>query len=63
MVIMPVIHIMPKQTDTGGHCVIINMSTKSIFLSKHFLAQTYTESCEIMTSSALAPVAVQVTFG
>ena len=35
MVITPVIHIMPMQTDTIIPFIIINLFTESIFLSKH----------------------------
>ena len=35
MVIIPVIHIMPMWTDTTFPFVIINLSTKPIFLAKH----------------------------
>ena len=45
IIITPVIHITPEQTDTIVSFVVINLSTKSIFLSKHemlwFLDQTY----------------------
>ena len=65
MVIIPVIHITPKQTGTVVPFVIINLSTKYIFLSKckilGFLDLTYTEISEIMTSSALEPLAIKVT--
>ena len=65
MVIMPVIHIMPKQADAVVPFVINNLSTKCIFLAKceilGFLDQTDTEICEIMTSSASEPLAVEVT--
>ena len=65
MVIIPVNHLTPKQTDTIVPFVIINLYTKSIFLSKHenlgFLDQTDTEICEIMTSLALEPLAIEVT--
>ena len=60
-----VIHITPTQTDTIIPFVIINLSTKFIFLSKHevlgFLDQTDTEICEIMTCSALEPLALEAT--
>ena len=65
MVIMLVIHITLKQTNTIFPFVIINLSTKSVFLSKHnilgFLDQTDTMICEIMTSMALEPLALEVT--
>ena len=55
----------PKQTDTIVPFVIINLSAKSIFLHRHeilgFLDKTDTEICEIMTSLALEPLAVEVT--
>ena len=35
MVIIPAIHITPKQIDTIAPFIIINLSTKSIFLPKH----------------------------
>ena len=35
MVIIPVIHITPMQTDTIIPFIIIHLSTESIFLSKH----------------------------
>ena len=45
--------------------IVINMSTKSISLSKHkvlgFLDWTDTEICEIMTSLALEPLTVEIT--
>ena len=65
MVIIPVTHMTPKQTNTIFPFDIINFSTKSIFLPKceilDFLDQTDTEICEIMTSLALEPLAVEVT--
>ena len=65
MVIICVIHITPSPTDTIVPFVIINLSTKSVFLSKHeilgFSDQTDTDMCEIMTSSALGPLALKVT--
>ena len=65
MVIRPVIHITPKQMDSIAPYIIIKLSNKSIFLLKHeilgFLDQTDTEICEIMTSLALEPLAVEVT--
>ena len=65
MVIIPVIHITPMQTDTIIPFVVINLLTKSIFLSKHkilgFLDQIDTEICKIMTSFTLEPLALEVT--
>ena len=65
MEIIPVFHIMPKQTDTIAPFIIINLSTESIFLPKceilGFLDQTYTEIYEITSSLALEPLAVEVT--
>ena len=65
MVIIPVIHITPTQTDNIILYVVINLCTDSISLSKPevlgFLDQTDTEICEIMTSWALEPIAVVVT--
>ena len=65
MVIIPVIHITPEQTDTIVPFHRINLSTKSVFLPKHgnlgFLDQTDTEICEITTSSAVEPLALEVT--
>ena len=65
MVIMHVIHIAPKQTNTIVSFVIINLSTESIFLSKcemlGFLDQTDTDMCEIMTSLAMELLALEVT--
>ena len=52
-------------TDATIPFIIINMSTESIFLSKcevlGFLDQRDIEICEIMTSSALEPLALEVT--
>ena len=66
MAIIPVIHITPKQTDTTVPFVLINLSTKSFFLSKceilGFLDQTDTEICEIMTNLASEPLALDVTY-
>ena len=66
MVIIPVIHITTMQTDTIIYFIVINLSTKSIFLSKcealGFLDQTDIEIFEIMTSLALEPLALEVTF-
>ena len=49
MVIIPVIHIMPMWTDATIPFILINQSTKSIFLSKHdilgFLYQIVAEIC------------------
>ena len=57
--------LIPKLTDTIVPFVIINLSTKSSFLSEHkilgFLDQTDTQICEIRTSSALEPLDVEVT--
>ena len=65
MVILPVIHIGLKQTDTMAPIIIINLATESIFLSRHeilgFLDQTDTEICEIMTSLAFVLLVVEVT--
>ena len=65
MVIIPVIHIMPMQTDTIIPFVIIHLSAESISLSKHevlgFLEQIDTESCEIMTNTALELLPLEVT--
>ena len=65
MVTIPVIHMTLKQADTIGPFVIINLSIEPIFLPKHkilgFFDQTHTEICEIMTSLALEPLAVEVT--
>ena len=65
MVIIPVIHITSKQTDTIVSFVIINLSTKSVLLSRHeilgFLDQTDTEIYKIMTSLALEPLALEAT--
>ena len=65
MVIIPIIHITPKQADTISPFIIINLSTKSIFLPKHdslgFLDQTDTRICDITASFALEPLAVEVT--
>ena len=65
MVTIPVILIMPKQTDPIVPLVIINLSTESIFLSKcgilGFLDQSDIEICEIMTGSDLEPLGVAVT--
>ena len=64
IVIIPVIHITPRQSDTIAPFVIINLSTKSIFLSKcemlGFLDQIDNEICEITTSLALEPLAVEI---
>ena len=64
MVIIPVIHIIPPQTDTIIPFVIISLATESIFISKHevleFLDQTDAEICEIMTSTALEPLTLEV---
>ena len=63
MVIIPVIHISPMQTDTIVPFIIINLSTESIFLSKcevlGFLDQTDTKISK-MTSSALESLALGV---
>ena len=65
MVIIPVIYTTPTQTDTIIPFVVINLSTESIFLSKHkvlgFVDQTAAEICEIMTSLALEPLTLEVT--
>ena len=65
MVIIPVIHISPKQTDSIVPFVIINLSTESVFLSQcnmlGFLDQTNTKICEIMTSLALEPLPLELT--
>ena len=65
MAIIPVIQIITMQTDTIIPLIIINLSTESIFLSKckvlGFLEQVYSEICEIMTSSASEPLALEVT--
>ena len=65
MVIIPVIHIMPMLAGNTIPFVIINLSTKPIFLIKHeglgFLDKTNIKICEIMTSSALEPLALEVT--
>ena len=65
MVIIPVIYIMPMWTDATIPFLIINLSTKSIFFSKHedlgFLDQIDNETCEIITSFALEPLALEVT--
>ena len=62
MVIISAIHITPKQTDTTVLFVIINLSTKYVFLPKHeilgFLDQTDIEFCEIMASLALEHLAL-----
>ena len=65
MVIIPVIHIPPMQTDNIVPFVVIYLSTKSIFLSKcqvlGFLDQTNTEIWEIITSLALELSTLEVT--
>ena len=65
VVIIPVMHIIPKQTDTIVPFVIINLSTESAFLSKceilGILDQTDTEICEITTGLASEPLALEVT--
>ena len=65
MVIIPVIHITPKQTDTIDPFFIITLSTESIFLSKSeilgFLDRTNTEICEIMNNMSSKPLALEVT--
>ena len=65
MVIIPVTHRMPKQTDTIVPFVIINLPTKSVFLSIHeisgFLGLPETEICEIMTSLVSETLALKVT--
>ena len=65
MVIIPVIHIMQMWADNTIPFVIINLSTKPIFLAKHeglgFLDKANIKICEIMTSSALEPLALEVT--
>ena len=65
IVIMHVIHIVPMWTDTPIPFIIIILSTKCTFLSKSevlgFLDQTVVEICEIMTSSALEPLDLEVT--
>ena len=65
MLITPVIHITLIQSDTTISVIIINPSTKPIFLVKcevlGFLDKTDIEICEIMTSSALELLALDMT--
>ena len=65
MVFIPAISIMQMQTDTIIHFIMINLPNESIFLFKlevsGFLEQVDTQICEIMTSSALEPLALEVT--
>ena len=64
MVIIPVIHITPKQIDTIVSFVIIKLSTTIIFISKHeilgFLDQRDTEICKITTCLAFELLALEV---
>ena len=65
MVVMPVTHIAPRQTDTIIPFAVINLFTESIFLSKcevlGFLEPVGIAICEISTSSAMEPLDLEVT--
>ena len=64
MVIIPVIHITPMQTDTIVPFIVSNLSIKPIFLSKcemlGFLELVDAGICEITTISAMEPLASEV---
>ena len=61
---MPGIHIMPRWTDIIIPSIVINMSTKSIFLCKceglGCLELIDTEICEITTSSDIEQIVLEV---
>ena len=63
--VIPVIHITPMWTDIIIPFIVVNLSIKSIFLSKcdvfGIFRHTGTEICKIMTSLALEPLALDLT--